>query len=65
MPKFTCFAVVEVTAVTLVEADTAAEAIEIARDRPVVIGGNGSGADIDTEWVVEEADGEPNEIRVE
>jgi hypothetical protein len=56
---------VTVSATTIVEAETLAEAIEIAKMRQVVIstGHNAYGADDD--WVIEDADGSPVDIRQE
>ena len=62
MAKFSLSAMVSVSAYTVVEADTLEEAIKEAQDRYATIGGVGSGADPHSEWVIEEADGEPTNI---
>lgn len=58
-----CF--VTVSAYTEVEADSKEEAMEIARDRAVEIGGNGSGQYPDESWIIDDADGSPVDIRFE
>lgn len=65
MAEFAVYAHVTCTAFTLVEAETAEDAIKIAKDRGVVLGGVGSGADSSDTFVIDEADGEPENIRVE
>jgi hypothetical protein len=55
--------VIGVSAVTEVEAESEAEAIEIAKVRQAVISAHGEG-DVSEQWLVEEADGEPDEIHV-
>ena len=62
MPEFNLSAAVGVSAYTTVEADTLEEAIAIAERREVVLGGVGSGARPEESWVVEECDGEPENI---
>jgi len=57
-------AVVGVSAFTIVEADTEEEAIEIAEGRPAVIGGINSGESEDESWIVDEADGQPTDIKI-
>jgi hypothetical protein len=56
-------AAVTVSAYTEVEADTQEEALEEAEGRDVVIGGLHTGADPGETWVIEEADGIPQNIR--
>ena len=63
MPKFHLSAEVTVSTYTTIEAETLAEAIEIAEDRDVVIGGNCSGESEELSWIVEEIDGEPEKIK--
>jgi len=60
--KFYLCSAVTVSAYTSVEADSLQEAIQLAKDRDVVIGGIGSGADENESWIIEEPDGTPNEI---
>lgn len=64
MPKFKLSAAVTVSAFTVVEADTAEEAIEIAEEREAVIGGWGTGESEDESWIVSEADGTPHDIKI-
>jgi hypothetical protein len=65
MPKFAVYAAVTCSAFTLVEADTPEAALEIANGRGVMLGGIGSGADPKDTFVIEDADGEPDNIRIE
>lgn len=65
MPEFTFAAEVTVSAMTVVEADTLADALRIAQTRGVVIGGLSSGADNTEDWIIDDADGEPVNIRQE
>ena len=65
MKKWNLSALVGVSAYTEVEAETKAEAIEIAQGRLPTLGGMGSGADPQEEWVIEEADGMPQNITAE
>jgi hypothetical protein len=62
MTTFQLSAVVSVSATTTVEADTLEEAIKVAKAREVVIGGLHTGADPEEQWVVEDADGSPEQI---
>jgi len=62
MKKFNLSACVGVSAYTTVEAETLDQAIKIAKDRDVVIGGVGSGYSEDEFWVIDDADGLPQEI---
>ena len=62
MPKFNLSAEVTVSTYTTIEAETLEEAIKIAEDRDIVIGGNCSGESEDYSWIVEEIDGEPEKI---
>ena len=64
MPRFRLSAAITVSAFTTVEADTAEEAIEIAEARSAVIGGINIGESRDDSWIVDEADGEPCDIKV-
>ena len=63
MAKFDLSAEVTVSTYTTIEAETLEEAIKIAEDRDVVIGGNCSGESENYSWIVEEIDGEPEKIR--
>ena len=63
MPKFILTAQVTVSTYTAIEAETLEEAIKISEDRDVVIGGNCSGESEEFSWIVEEIDGEPENIR--
>lgn len=53
---------ITVSAVTEVVADSLAEAVEKVQERGAVLGGIGTGANIAEEWVVEEVDGEVQNI---
>lgn len=59
---FTLVSHVTVSATTIVRARSLEEAIEIASGRNVVIGGIGSGAVEEEDWVIEDADGCPENI---
>ena len=61
MPKFCLSAIVTVSAVTIVEAPTPKEAVKIAEGRDVVL--TGYGDDAADAWIIEDADGEPRDIR--
>jgi len=61
MATFELTCVVTVSAYTVVEADTLEDALEIAKDRDVVLGGFG-GEDENEEWIIGDADGEPENI---
>ena len=63
MPKFKLTSAVTVSAFTTVEADTLEDAIALAEDRPVVIGGINSGEDPLESWIIEEADGSALDIQ--
>ena len=63
MPIFKFSAKVTVSAYTEVEANTAEEALAEAETRQVVIGGLNSGNDPDESWIIDDADGEPEDIR--
>ena len=64
MPIFQLSASVTVSALTEVEADTLEEAIEIAKGREAAIGGNGTGVYPNENWVIEDADGSPENIHL-
>lgn len=64
MPKFRLSADVTVSAFTDIVAATLEEAIELSKDRQVVIGGNQSGEDPSESWIIEEADGDAENIRL-
>lgn len=61
MPVFDLTASVTVSAITRVVADSLAEAIEIAKERSVTVDPLGR-ADRSEVWLIEEADGEPDDI---
>lgn len=63
MPVFKFSAKVTVSAYTEVEADTEEEARAEAESRDVVIGGLASGNEPDESWVIDDADGTPEDIR--
>lgn len=63
MPMFKLAAHVTVSAHTEVEADTLDEAMKIASDRDVLIGGIGTGNYPDESWIIEDADGSPMNVR--
>lgn len=65
MPKYKLSSRVTVSAQTTVEADSEADAIAEAKGREVVIGGLHSGTDDAESWVIDDADGEATDIRVE
>lgn len=65
MKTFSLSCKVTVSAYTEVQANTLEEAIEIAGRRDVQIGGIASGNDPDESWIIEEADGAPDEITAE
>lgn len=62
MPEYGLVAHVTVSAFTTVEADSLEEAIAIAEQRDVRMGGINSGADENESWIVEEIDGEADKI---
>lgn len=62
MPTYNLSAKVTCSIFTTVEAETLDDAIEEAEGRSIVLGGVGSGADEESEWVLEEADGMPENI---
>ena len=61
MTMFVLSCTVGVSASTCVEAETLAEAIAIAQGRSIVLAGSG-GEDCYSEWVSEDADGDPQDI---
>lgn len=61
--KFGC--VVTVSAYTEIEAASEEEALKIASSRGVVIGGIGSGNMADESWIIDDPDGEPQDIYLE
>jgi hypothetical protein len=65
MPTYRFGAQVVVSAYTTIEAPDEATALEIAEQRPVVIGGINSGEDENLSWIVDDVDGEPEEIRLD
>jgi hypothetical protein len=65
MKTFHLSAEVTVTATTIVRAKSKEDAIAAAEGRQVEIGGFGSGASEKDVWVIEDADGEAQNIRVD
>jgi hypothetical protein len=65
MPIFKFSAKVTVSAYTEVEADTEEEARAEAESRDVVIGGLHTGNDPDESWIIEDADGSPEDVRLD
>jgi hypothetical protein len=55
---------VTVSAYTVVEADTLEEAMRIAEKRVPVIGGPSSGEEETESWIIDDADGMPENIHV-
>ena len=53
---------VTVSAITIVEAETLDEALELAEDREPVIGGLGTGTSEYESWVIDDADGSATNI---
>lgn len=64
MPIFKLSATVTVSAYTTIEADTQEEALKIAEDREVVIGGYGTGMSEDENWIIDDADGMAENIHI-
>lgn len=64
MKTFRLTGVVTVSAYTEVEAETEAEAIKKAMEREVVLGGFVGAADGTEEWVIDDADGTPQDVTV-
>lgn len=62
--KFRLSGQVTVSAYTTVEAESRAEAMEIAKDRNIVLGGVGRGASKEESWIVDEIDGEISGISI-
>lgn len=60
--RFNLEAMVPVSAYTIVEASSLEEAIRIAEDRDVVIFNGRCGEDAKEVWIIEEADGSPEDI---
>lgn len=63
--KFTLIAHVTISVYTEVEADTLEKAIEIADNRSLMSIPTGIGEDKSEEWVTDELDGVPENIRLE
>ena len=63
--KFRLSAMVTVSASTTVEAETLEEAIALSESRDVLLGGIGRGVDENESWIIEDTDGEPQEIKEE
>lgn len=62
MPVFILGCKVTVSAYTEVEAATLEEAIAEAKCRDVVIGGLHTGNEPDESWIIDDADGSPEDI---
>lgn len=65
MKKYFLTASCTVSAYTVVDANSLAEAIEIANQRDVRMHLNGSGIHLEDEWCVEGIDGDPENIECE
>ncbi len=65
MPDFRFTAEVTVSATTIISADNEEEAVEIAESRDVEIGGIGSDIFETETWVIEDADGSPQNVKLE
>jgi hypothetical protein len=63
LKQFKLTASVGVSAYTVVEAKSLKEAIAEAEGRDVVLGGTGSGAEETEQWVIDEPDGMPLNIK--
>lgn len=64
MPTFKLSANVTVSAYTTVEAPSLEDAIKLAEDREVVIGGANSGETEEENWIIDDADGTAQNIHV-
>ena len=62
MPKFELSCSVTVSAYTRVKANTLEEAITIAKDREMAIGGIHNRDEVDDVWIVDDIDGLPMNI---
>lgn len=65
MPTYKLGAQVTVSAYTTIEAPDEATALQIAADRSVVIGGLNTGEDENESWIVDDVDGEAENIRLD
>ncbi len=65
MPVFKLGCHVTVSAYTVVEADSLDEAIAQSYGREVVLGGLHSGALPEESWVIDDADGDPQNIKLD
>ena len=65
MGEFRIYATVTVSAFTIVTAETEAEALAIAHEREAAIGGHETGIEPAEYFVIDDADGTPENIRVE
>jgi hypothetical protein len=63
MAKFLLGCKVTVSAYTEVESETLEDAIEEAEGREVAMGGVNSGNSPDEFWIIDDADGSPQDIR--
>ena len=63
MPLFELYSTVTVSAYTTIEAENLEEAIKESENRIVEIGGTNSGVTETEVWVIDDADGSPQEIR--
>ena len=65
MEEFTLIGKVTCSIFTKVRANSLEEAVAIAEDRGIELGGINSGADEQEDWILDCADGEPFEIHEE
>lgn len=65
MPKYHFTAVVTVSATITIEADSEEQAREIAEESTVRLSRGPGDSGNDGEWVIDEADGEPREIKLD
>lgn len=65
MPIYKMSAKVTVSAYTAVDANSEEEALALANARSVELGGNGTGNYPDEVWVIDDADGSPEDIRID
>jgi hypothetical protein len=65
MQDYRLTALVTCTATTVVRAESLKEAIKLSTARTPTLGYPGSGANEETDWVVDAADGEPTNISEE
>lgn len=63
--KFTVYAQITVSCFCEVEAETKEEALAKAEKLQPALSYNGSGTNAEENWLIEDADGTPQEIRIE